>query len=388
MLVCALDGLRVYRLMRVLHVSAGNTFGGTETFLVTLARNQRLHPRMEMHFAVCFDGRLERELAASDVSVHRIGGVRISRPLTVWRARRTLRDILHRGGFDLVVCHSAWAQVVFGPTVRTSGLPLVFFLHDAVRGTHWLERLARFAPPDLAICNSRFTKGTLANLYPGIPAEVLYCPVAPPDDHSREQRNMLRRELETPSDALVIIQVSRMQPLKGQRIHLEALGKLQSTSEWVCWQVGGAQRPEEVQYLKELTRVADELGIANRVRFLGQRDDVALLLAAADVFCQPNILPEGFGITFVEALYSGLPVVTSAIGGATEVVNERCGVLVPAGDSSALADALEFLLRDIDSRGRLGGAGPERARSLSDPAAQIAQLADILASTCRKKARL
>jgi glycosyltransferase involved in cell wall biosynthesis len=190
---------------------------------------------------------------------------------------------------------------------------------------------------------------------------------------------VLRAELDTPRDAVVIIQVSRMQPLKGQRMHLEALGKLRDMPDWVCWQVGGAQRTEEARYLGELMRAAEELGIADRVRFLGQRHDVGKLLAAADVFCQPNTLPEGFGITFVEALYAGLPVVTTAIGGAMEVVNESCGMLVQAGDSSALADALRLLLCNSELRERLGGAGPERALSLSDPAAQVARLADMLA---------
>ncbi|CAN5172147.1 glycosyltransferase [soil metagenome] len=374
--------------MRVLHVSPGTMFGGTETFLVTLARTQRLSSTMETHFALCFEGRLEKELVASDAFVHRIGGVRVIRPATVWRARRALRDLLQGGEFDLVICHSAWTQVVFGQTVRSAGLPLVFFLHDAVRGTHWLERWARLTPPDLAICNIRFTEGTLANLYPSVPSEVLYCPVAPPQGYSRAELSKLRSELETPQDGVVIIQVSRMQPLKGQRVHLEALRNLRDMPGWVCWQVGGAQRSEEAQYLDELTRAAAELKIGDRVRFLGQRDDVGKLLAAADVFCQPNTLPEGFGITFVEAMYAGVPIVTSAIGGAREVVNESCGVLVQADDPDALADALRPLLQGSELRERLGRAGPDRARSLSDPAAQVVRLAAILARTCQRHSEI
>ncbi|MDQ3328965.1 MAG: glycosyltransferase [Chloroflexota bacterium] len=186
----------------------------------------------------------------------------------------------------------------------------------------------------------------------------------------------------------MIIQISRMQPLKGQRVHLEALGKLRDMPEWVCWQVGGAQRPEELKYLEELRKTADEMGVADRVQFLGQRHDVRKLLAAGDVFCQPNTLPEGFGITFVEALYAGLPVVTSAIGGAREVVNESCGVLVQADDPDALADALRPLLQGSELRERLGRAGPDRARSLSDPTAQVVRLAAILARTCQRHSEI
>ena len=57
---------------------------------------------------------------------------------------------------------------------------------------------------------------------------------------------------------------------------------------------------------------------------------------AADIHCQPNTAPEPFGLVFVEALYAGLPVVTTALGGALEILTDACGVLVPAGDAPAL----------------------------------------------------
>ena len=82
---------------------------------------------------------------------------------------------------------------------------------------------------------------------------------------------------------------------------------------------------------------------------------------SADIHCQPNTGPEPFGIAFVEALYAGLPVVTTRLGGALEIVNETCGVLVPPGDAGALAAALRRLIADPAERSRLGRAGPARA---------------------------
>ena len=67
------------------------------------------------------------------------------------------------------------------------------------------------------------------------------------------------------------------------------------------------------------------------MRFLGERRDVAACMRAADIHCQPNTAPEPFGLAFVEALYAGLPVVTTALGGALEILTDACGVLVPAG---------------------------------------------------------
>ena len=70
--------------MRVLHVSSGNLFGGVEALLVALARERGLRPEMEPHFALCFVGRLSETLDEIGVPVHRLGGVRVSRPWTVW----------------------------------------------------------------------------------------------------------------------------------------------------------------------------------------------------------------------------------------------------------------------------------------------------------------
>lgn len=367
--------------MRVLHVHSGNLYGGVETLLTTLVRYRGRAPEVEHEFALSFDGRLSTELRALGGTVHPLGSVRISRPDLVLRARRSLRELLRGGGFGAVLCHSPWAQTIFGPVARAAGVPLVFWLHGAVQGRHWLERLARRVPPDLAICNSQFTAGMLPRLYPNAPAEVVYCPVpAGAVRLTAERRARVREEIGTAADAVVIVQVGRMERLKGQRDHLEALGRLRHIPGWVCWQVGGAQREEEVAFLGELRVLAEGLGIEDRVRFLGERGDVATLLAAADLYCQPNLAPEGFGITYVEALYAELPVVTSAIGGAKEIVDPSCGVLLPPSDSETLAAALIDLVRSPEERARLGAAGPARAKALCGVETQMPRLARALVS--------
>ena len=159
---------------------------------------------------------------------------------------------------------------------------------------------------------------------------------------------------------------------------LEALAELKDLPKWVWWQVGGAQRAAEVGYLRSVKQAARRLGVFDRVRWLGERVDVPELLAAADLYCQPNLAPEPFGIVFVEALAAGLPVVTSAWGGALEIVDESCGRLVPPHDRAALRSALRTLLADPSLRARMSGAGPDRARRLCDPAAVDGRLFDVL----------
>ena len=140
--------------------------------------------------------------------------------------------------------------------------------------------------------------------------------------------------------------------------------------------VGGAQRPAEELYKRQLEREAQKLGIGERVRFLGQRSDVKQLLAGANLFCQPNSAPEPFGLAFVEALSSELPVITTSLGGSPDLVTPDCGTTVAPGDSLALADELRRLIEDRSERERLGRNGPPRAQALCDPTRQLAEMAD------------
>jgi glycosyltransferase involved in cell wall biosynthesis len=365
--------------MRVLHVHSGNLYGGVETLLSTLWRERAACPLMETSFALCFEGRLGEELRAAGAQVHTLGAARASRPLSVRRARAALARVLKANGFDIVVCHSAWSQAMFAPVVCDARTPSVFWLHDLVTGKHWLERWARRTPPALIIADSVFTSTAAERLYTRVRAEVIYYPVSVERaQHSDAERNAIRAELDTRAGDTIIIQTSRMEEWKGHNLHLEALGLLKSVRGWTCWMVGGGQRTAETKYLEELKRRAAQLGIADRVRFTGERADVRRLLSASDIHCQPNVKPEPFGIAFVEAMLAGLPVVTTAIGGAKEVVNESCGALFEEGDVQGLAEALRALITNPERRAELGARGTVRARQLCDPASQLSRLHGLL----------
>jgi glycosyltransferase involved in cell wall biosynthesis len=371
--------------MRVLHIYSGNLYGGVETLLVTLARHRDLCPSMEPHFAICFQGRLSEELAAVGAKIHFLGNVRVRQPLSVLRARRALRDVLRAHQIDIAICHSAWPQAIFGPAIRRAKLPLVFWLHNAVNGHHWLQFWARRTPPDLALCNSRFVQSSLPKLYRNTPNQVIHCPVSPIQPRvSDAERQAIRAELNVAGDTIVIVQTSRMEAWKGHHLLLHALIVLNDIPGWTAWIVGGAQRPDELRYMHDLKKASATLGIGDRVRFLGQRSDVPQILAAADIHCQPNTGPEPFGITFVEALYAGVPVVTTAMGGGREVVDDSCGILAPPADPQALAASLRTLIQDGALRRTLGAAGPTRARRLCDPATQMTRLAELLSALLKK----
>lgn len=362
------------RPLRILHLNAGNLYGGVETVLVTLARLNHLCPGMEPHFGLCYEGRLSAELAAAGTPVHMLGQVRLGRPWTVWRARRRLQTLLRREHYDVVVCHQPWSLVVFGGTCKAEGQQLGFWEHNYHFGRSWLERMARWTVPDVAISTSRFVKTCVQSSFPSAPTEVVHAPVALADRSQASQwRSAVRREYGVDDDTTAIIQVSRFEPRKGYLLHLNGLARLKSRN-WVCWFVGGAQNAGEQQYLSEVRNAAERLGIADRIRFLGQRSDVAQLLAGADVFCHPNDRPEPFGIVFIEALWAGLPVVATAMGGALEIIDDSCGLLTEPANPADLAAALDQLIQSPQLRAQLGAAGPARARQLCDPATQLRTL--------------
>jgi glycosyltransferase involved in cell wall biosynthesis len=275
-------------------------------------------------------------------------------------------------------------MALFAPVVRKVGPKLVFHLHDLPKGNDWfhsvrgiLERYAKRIRPDLVICNSKFTSQFVNSLYPGVDSAVWFCPVDL-GVFDRSRRNEKRDGMSIPAGTAVILQVSRMEPWKGHGLHLQALGKLKSVEGWQCWIVGAPQLRGENQYLLRLQSLAKQLGIEDRVKFLGWREDLQELFAAADVFCQPNTRPEPFGRVYVEALHAGLPVVATAFGGAQEIVTADCGILTPPGDPSALALALRNLVTDAAMRVRLAEPSAQRARYLCDPEARINDLYQIL----------
>ena len=364
--------------MRLLHIYSGNLYGGIEVFLRTLARLPRGAPELTHEFALCFEGRLSQELREAGAAVHLLGPVKVSRPWTVWRARGVLTQLLERERYTAAVCHAVWPQALFGPVVRALGVPLVFYQHNLLSGRHWLERWARVTEPELVLANSRFSAGTLAAVYPKARCQVRYLPVPAPEQvPGPEERAGLRTELGAGEQDTVIIQACRMEELKGHRLLLEALGHLRSLPAWKLWVAGGAQRPHEARYLGSLEALASELGIRERVRFLGERGDVARLLRAADVHCQPNLSPDSFGLAFIEALQAGLPVVTTEMGGALEIIDETCGRLVPPSPES-LAEALRWLVEEPEERRRLGAGGPARAAALCEPGAFLRGLREDL----------
>jgi glycosyltransferase involved in cell wall biosynthesis len=172
----------------------------------------------------------------------------------------------------------------------------------------------------------------------------------------------------------VVVLAARPEPWKGHRRLIAALATIQAL-DWEAWIAGGAQRSAEREFVDALHAQAASVGTSGRVRFLGQRDDLPSLFGAADIYCQPNEGPEPFGLSVVEAMASGLPVVASAAGATPEIVSEECGILVGLHDDGGLARALASLIEDGARRRTMGTAARAASRRFTDLPGSMTALA-------------
>jgi glycosyltransferase involved in cell wall biosynthesis len=156
-------------------------------------------------------------------------------------------------------------------------------------------------------------------------------------------------------DRRYIIHVARQHPVKDQATLLRAFAaSAPDLPRTDLLMVGDGPLRTELENL------AIELRIAERVKFLGIRDDIPDLMRAADVFALTS-LSEAASLTLLEAMASGLPVVVTDVGGNPEIVrHEREGLLVPRGDVGSCATALRRLIVDRDLAKQLGAAGRNR----------------------------
>jgi glycosyltransferase involved in cell wall biosynthesis len=362
----------------VLHVASGRLYGGIERMLTALAESKKLPGGLDFDFAVASEGRLSSELRERGVQVHALGEVRLSHPSSILRARRHVRAILGGQQHAAVICHAPWSHAIFGGVVRSAGLPSVLWQHDRATGAPLVERACRAAGADLVICNSNWTAASAASWQPDVPRCVIYCPVAS-KAATEGDREEIRGILGATSSDVVILSASRLEPWKGHLDLIRALARL-GTRSWTLWIAGGAQRTHERDHAVAIEAEVRRLGLGARVKHLGERRDVRRLLAGADLVAQANVEPEPFGIVFAEALLAGVPVVTTNMGGAPEIVDNSCGRLVVPGDLEALAAALDALISNASLRATLGAAGPAHAGARCDPSVVLPQLEAALLS--------
>jgi glycosyltransferase involved in cell wall biosynthesis len=232
---------------------------------------------------------------------------------------------------------------------RIAGVPHVWHVREIYAGfERWWPAYRRLlVTADALPCVSAAT----AEQFPGGRAHVLHDGLAARPDPA--PRGEARAALGLPEDALAVAVLGRISAWKGQDVLVRALAdpRLDSAVALVC----GAPWPGEERRERELRELAARLGVADRVRLLGFRDDLDTILGAVDAVAVTSTHPDPLPNAALEAAAAGRCVVAAAHGGLPEIVRHgETGLLVQPGDPAALAAALAGL--DAATAGALGAA--------------------------------
>jgi D-inositol-3-phosphate glycosyltransferase len=257
--------------------------------------------------------------------------------------------------------------------------------HEAPLRIQVEHRLARQA--DRIVCASQHEKHLLARLYDADPEHVAVVPCGVDLDLFQPQdKEAARRALGLPlaGDERIILFVGRIEPLKGIDILIGAAAQLGDESDFHVLIVGGDKHSR--QQVSRLQELASDLGIGERVCFLGAIDheQLPLYYNAADVCVVPSFY-ESFGLVALEAMACGTPVVASRVGGLTGTVRDgETGYLISWRCPEPFAERLELLLGNDALRRRFGEAAREvveRYRWANVAEAMVALYRELLGET-------
>jgi glycosyltransferase involved in cell wall biosynthesis len=172
----------------------------------------------------------------------------------------------------------------------------------------------------------------------------------------------------------VLSVIARLTPWKGHKTLLEAFATVLSQEPQARLLVIGDTGFWESDYRDTLRQMAEELGCADGVRWLGFREDIPELLALTDVIVLPSH-NEPFGMVLIEAMAASKPVIATDTAGPLEIVDPAVtGLLVKHGNAEQLADAMLTLLGDPNRAQAMGHAGRKRAEEMFDISRLMKQL--------------
>lgn len=325
-------------------------------------------------------GPLEADLRRAEIPVTNIGKRWKLDPLAIQRLHRLLKA----KRFDVVQTWIFAANTYGRVAARRANVPVIVTAEMAVdlwKGKGHLaidRRLAEWT--DCVVGNSR----AVVDFYrqAGIADERLaMIPSGITDEEPpAESSAAVRAELGLAADAPLILFAGRLAPQKGVADLIAAIDLMRYGQPEVRTLIVGdgplrAQLEEQV----EAFRLTDE------VRFLGHRDDVPRLLAAADLLVLPSLY-EGLPNVVLEAMRFSKPVVATSAPGTTEVVShERTGLLVPPQNPPALAQALRTLLRDPERARKMGAEGRACVESEFRADTMITRFADLYERLAKAK---
>ena len=286
------------------------------------------------------------------------------------KAYRQLKKLVENGGYDIVHCHTPNASVVTRLICRKlrkkTGLKVYYTAHGfhfckGAPKRNWLlfypveklcsrftDKLITINQDDYILAKTRFRAG-----------EVCYVPGVGIDlsrfEDVQVDRNAKRQELGIPDDAFLMLSVGELNKNKNHQIILKAMARLNDRD--IHYAVAGVGNKQD-----HLLELAGELGISEQVHLLGYRTDIPELDRVADVFCFPSIR-EGLGLAAIEAMASGLPLITSDGRGVNDYSADGItGYACAPNDTAGFAQAIRRLKDNLVLGAEMGKKNIQLAR--------------------------
>ena len=300
-------------------------------------------------------GRLEGELVKGGGELIRLP-VDSRNPVTIALNMRRLEAVIRREAVSLVHVRSRAPAFSAIAAARRAGVPVVTTFHGIYGARSALKRWynAVMTRGDLTLANSEFTRGHILAEHGVDPGQVVVVPEGidtarfDPAAVSDERIAAVRAAwgLATDDRRRVVLLPARLTAWKGQRVMIEALGRMRLRNEIVLVLTGHADNPGYAHGLKTL---AEQSGVDDRVLFVGDTLDMAAAYAAADLVVAPSLKAESFGRSVAEAMAMEIPVVASPLGGPSEIiVDGETGWFAAAGGIDAWAQSVDLALSEPD----------------------------------------
>ena len=334
--------------MNVLFLTTHLNTGGIGIYLKTLSKE--LICAGHKVTIVASDGDLKDDLCAQGVTV-RILDIKTKSELSpkIYRALNDVSDIIREKQIDIIHAHTRVTQVMATLLARKHKIPYISTCHGFFK-----TRLSRRIFPcwgDAVIAISSAVQEHLEHKFKVEPCKIHLIE----NGIDREQftfqdqdtRQKMRQELGIEND-FVIGLIARLSDVKGQDILIEAMQEVIGQHPLARLVLVGQGKEEAALKVQ-----VNNLRLEEKVMFLPTVNQTANILPAFDVFAMPS-RQEGLGLSVLEAQASGVPCITSNVGGLPALIeHEQTGLLVPAQNSKALADAIVRLIKDGELRQRI-----------------------------------
>lgn len=352
--------------IRVMQLVLSLVIGGTEKLVHDMVRYA--DPRRVSPAICCLDdlGEFGQALSESGYPIdalHRQPGID-------WPLVRQISHILQQKKIDVIHAHH-YTPYFYGvmamlrcKMIGAENVPKIVFTEH---GIHYPYRkkvkrllinpvLCRLA--DELVTIAEHTKSNLVKYenYPRKKTRIIYNGIELSAFSKSIDIPAKKKSLGIPPDGKVVGMVARLDPVKNHVMLLRAFQSAAARLPDSCLMIVG-----DGPMRAELEALSAELGISEKVFFLGARQDIPDLLKTMDIFVLSSF-SEGMSITLLEAMAAGLPVIATNVGGNPEVVADgESGYLVSNDDAKGLSQRLLSLLKDEKTRGEMGRAGRQRA---------------------------